>query len=179
MYDLADLKFFVTESNRIEGINRSPTKRELQAHADFLSLSTPQAGDIARFVAVVAPGKKVRDKPGMDVRVGHHIPPLGGPHVLKALWALLERVYFAHDPFEVHVAYEKLHPFMDGNGRSGRAIWLWQMLNQQHAPWAIRMGFLHLFYYQTLSGIGRVSDEDGNTRSSSAATSAEPSAGEG
>ena len=36
------------------------------------------------------------------------------------------------------------HPFTDGNGRSGRALWLWQMNN--HAPF----GFLHTFYYQTL-----------------------------
>jgi Fic family protein len=36
---------------------------------------------------------------------------------------------------------------MDGNGRSGRAIWLWQMLRQEGgAP----LGFLHHFYYQTL-----------------------------
>ena len=45
---------------------------------------------------------------------------------------------------ETHVRYELLHPFLDGNGRSGRALWLWLM---GQAP----LGFLHTFYYQTLS----------------------------
>jgi len=37
---------------------------------------------------------------------------------------------------------------MDGNGRSGRAIWAWQMLGDEQDPFAIP--FLHRFYYQTL-----------------------------
>jgi hypothetical protein len=30
-------------------------------------------------------------------------------------------------PYPAHIRYEKLHPFMDGNGRSGRAIWALMM----------------------------------------------------
>lgn len=43
-------------------------------------------------------------------------------------------------------AYETLHPFTDGNGRSGRALWLWAMGGIHRAP----LGFLHHFYYQAL-----------------------------
>jgi Fic family protein len=51
-------------------------------------------------------------------------------------------------PFAAHVRYEHLHPFTDGNGRSGRAIWAWQMLYQGRGE--IPLGFLHHFYYQSI-----------------------------
>ena len=115
------------------------------------------------FVKAVA-GKSIRNQRGMDVRVGNHLPPRGGPEIEYGLMGILDRVGDRENPWSLHVAYETLHPYMDGNGRSGRAIWLWQMIHQQDARWALRMGFLHLFYYQTLSGVGRVSNEAGNTR---------------
>lgn len=41
-----------------------------------------------------------------------------------------------------------LHPFMDGNGRTGRAVWAWAMQRDGQDPFAL--SFLHRFYYQTL-----------------------------
>ena len=46
---------------------------------------------------------------------------------------------------------------MDGNGRSGRALWLWQMVNQHN--YDMRLGFLHLWYYQSLQA-GQVDSGD-------------------
>jgi hypothetical protein len=147
-----DFRLFVKESNRIEGITRPSTKRELQAHVDLMD-AAPRLfiSDIEAFVGVVAPGKPLRQQAGMNVRVGSHIAPPGGQEIWEALLAILGRANDGEDPHSVHLAYETLHPFMDGNGRSGRAIWLWQMLRQREAFHALRMGFLHLFYYQTLS----------------------------
>jgi hypothetical protein len=155
------LGYFVTESNRIEGINRKPLKTELSAHAGLLALDELSVGQLEDFVRVVA-GRPLRRWPGYDVRVGNHIPPPGGPHIEEALVALLGRANAGADPFRVHVEYETLHPFMDGNGRSGRAVWLWQMLRQFRAPHALRMGFLHLFYYQTLSARSALSSDPGD-----------------
>jgi hypothetical protein len=90
------------------------------------------------------------DEPGMNVRVGAHIPPAGGPHIAIMLKSILAEVNTGTmSPYRAHLAYETLHPFMDGNGRSGRAVWLWQM--QRDTPYSsLALGFLHRFYYQTL-----------------------------
>lgn len=139
---------FVDESNRIEGIHRKPTLDEVQAHARFLVLQTVTVADMELFVSVVA-GKPLRRKPGMDVRVGRHVPPPGGPGIEATLKALLAVAHTRTDSaYEVHQQYEHLHPFMDGNGRSGRVLWAWQMLREGNDPFALP--FLHRWYYQSL-----------------------------
>jgi len=61
-------------------------------------------------------------------------------------------------PYLIHHAYETLHPFMDGNGRSGRILWACQMLAHDYSP-GLALGFLHCFYYQALShGQGRAKE---------------------
>lgn len=144
-----DLEEFVRESNRIEGILRAPKPQEIYAHAAFINVVQPTTADLEGFVGVIAPGHRLRDKHGLDVYVGNHVPPRGAPEIRTALDTLLARVNEGADlyhPWQAHIDYETLHPFTDGNGRSGRALWLWQM---QAAP----LGFLHQFYYQTLSGV--------------------------
>ncbi len=146
----SQLRTFVRESNRIEGISRTRPV-ELAAHAGLLRLSELSVGHIEDFVAAVAPGKRLRRYEHMNVRVGNYLAPPGGPHIERELEALLRRANAGADPFEVHQQYERLHPFMDGNGRSGRAIWLWQMIRQRGDDRPLSMGFLHLWYYQSLS----------------------------
>ena len=141
------LKDFVRESNRIEGILREPTVAEIDAHTALINLVFLETEALEAFVRVVAPGHRLRDQYGLDVRVGNHIAPRGCPEIRTTLDALIARIAEgagAYHPWQAHVDYETLHPFTDGNGRSGRALWLWQM---QTAP----LGFLHQFYYQTLS----------------------------
>lgn len=38
---------------------------------------------------------------------------------------------------------------MDGNDRSGRILWAWQMIEHNISP-GLSLGFLHALYYRTL-----------------------------
>ena len=154
-----DLYEFVRESNRIEGIRCEVTNEEFAVHEAFLNLSYVRVSDMERFVCVVQPGAKLREYAGMNVYVGNHIPPAGGPDIRGRLENLIE-IYTGDSvarllpiierskrAFNAHCSYEMLHPFTDGNGRSGRALWLRMMGGIQAVP----LGFLHTFYYQTLA----------------------------
>lgn len=147
--DDLDLDFFVEESNLIEGIDRAPTQEELQAHAVLIRPDATLLSDVALFVRTVA-GARLRVLHGMNVRVGAHVAPPGGPDIAAALQQLLGCMNDGKlDPFEAHRRYETLHPFMDGNGRSGRALWLWQMLREERPVYG--SSFLRTWYYHTLS----------------------------
>ncbi len=141
-----DILAFVRESNRIEGIIREATPQECQATEEFISADTLTIVRVKALVAVLQPNARIRDRAGLNVRVGSHIAPLGGPEIVDALEDILEFVP-VYEPYWTHHQYETLHPFTDGNGRSGRAIWLWQMIRcGGGAP----LGFLHHWYYQSL-----------------------------
>ena len=148
-YSRFDLTSLIVESNGIEGITRAPTGAELDATDTFLRKSRIGVEDVLSLARTYQPGVRLRDVRGMNVQVGNHLPPPGGPAIHGRLQDILEDACCATDSWTTHIAYENLHPFTDGNGRSGRALWAWQVLREK-GGYGLALGFLHSYYYQTL-----------------------------
>lgn len=144
----ARLEAFLRESNAIEGIHRDPYQTEIATAARFLEMETLTLQDLNDVQQAFAPGHVLRDQPGLDVRVGQYIAPAGGPAIRTRLLMILDGVPEHDTPYQVHVAFEMLHPYTDGNGRTGRILWAWHMRRVGRDPFGL--GFLHSFYYQTL-----------------------------
>ena len=150
-----NLSDFVIESNRIEGITRDgeDLQRDIEAHEYLLNQDELTVQNISDFVYAVS-GAKLRNKSGMNVFIGDHKPIDGSEEVERQLFFLLVDICAnALTPYEAHCRYETLHPFMDGNGRSGRVIWLWHAGQNSIGDWEdviFRRGFLHNWYYQSL-----------------------------
>lgn len=152
------LRDFVMESWRIERLDASDRIETLvEWHRTFCEIDVLETQHLVEAALVFTDGKgRLRSKEGMNVRIGSHYPPPGGPLVEMALSNLLNAIEWLH-PYEAHHRYESLHPFLDGNGRTGRMLWLWGM-RRQSRDWS--RGFLHEWYYQSLDH-GRL----GRTRS--------------
>ena len=147
----SDLIRFVKESNAIEGINREPTQGELEATLRFIERRPDElsVSGLELLVHAYQPDARLRNKVGLDVRVGKHIAISGSPWVETKLRCLLQDAeHNRKSSWEIHCEYEKLHPFTDCNGRSGRALWLWMIY--QESGRIPQLPFLHIFYYQTL-----------------------------
>ena len=140
---------FAKESNQIEGINSARRhKIHEEALRKFLQLDHVQIPQLDAFVKKIEPSAFLRTDPKHRVWIGGKEAPSANESYQMLGGLLCEVENLTKDPWEVHCEYEHIHPFIDGNGRSGRALWLWMMVRRGYD---LRYKFLQMFYYQTLS----------------------------
>lgn len=144
---------FIAESNKIERISEYDVESEFRIYKILLGRKYLNVSYVKAFAQAIQPGVLLRDRIGLNVRIGDHVPMAGGPDVVTELTDILEGGNNWYDNhWRTHIRYEDLHPFTDCNGRSGRAIWLWQM--QRRSVFTDdSLTFLHQFYYQTLGKV--------------------------
>jgi len=81
----------------------------------------------------------------IQVYVGNHVPPnaINVPHLVMQWRAdMLDMT-----PKQAHVKFEKIHPFVDGNGRTGRMLMWWHERKLGQAPTLIRSNEADRHYY--------------------------------
>lgn len=153
MPDNLAMEHFARESNLIEGILARPTEDTVDAHTRLLGCKAMTVEAVEAFVDAVEPGAGLRRRRGMDVTVGGHQPIPGGELVEHTLIGLLDRANRGTiGRHEFYLRYEHLHPFMDCNGRSGRAVWAWMFKRGMDE---VPTSFLHEFHRDALAAFDR------------------------
>jgi len=147
------LKALLWESNLIEGIDKPITEKQIEASRYIIETQQVGVADLSNWVLLFQPDGLLRDQYKMNVRVGVHIPPGGGPHITSRLESLMIQMRRGRaSAYKCHIDYLNLHPFMDGNGRSGRILLLWQAWHHEPKLFmdALQNGLLHTWYMETM-----------------------------
>lgn len=159
------IKPFMVESWEIEGLPE-PSIDILEATIKFIALDSLTLNDVKELHWWYCGSQhRLRDEanPFLNVVIGSYRPPPSSPDIAELLSKLLKNTEPNQtnrngDRFEtsytMYLKFEALHPFTDGNGRIGRAIWLWWVCRYQ-PEWAryIRsdggLGFKGTLHYQS------------------------------
>lgn len=90
----------------------------------------------------------------IQVYVGDYIPPASTlvPHLIGN-WLIDLKFLEKYTPKDMHIKFEKIHPFVDGNGRVGRMLMWWHEIQLGKPPTLIRSNEADRFeYYKWFRG---------------------------
>lgn len=100
-------------------------------------------------------------KSSVFIRGAEHIPPAPAD-VPRLLMEAIHQYYTSEQPLfyriaEFHIAFERIHPLTDGNGRTGRVLITKELLANDYAPGVItlndRTKYMKLLAEQNISGL--------------------------
>lgn len=126
---------FLSESNATEGVYDSVSLQQAVLAWKYLKeqdILTPavilETHKIISLLSNLLPSEKGYFRK-VGVRVGNQLG-LDWKKVPMAIEDWCEDVALYGNPKAMHIAYEKIHPFVDFNGRTGRLFYNWQMIKQ-------------------------------------------------
>jgi Fic family protein len=148
------------ESNAIEDIfDPAEIEQSLLAWHDLISRETLSHGAICHTQKVITlhqddlmPHQRgyYRSMSKVNIIVGNYHPPMAYMVDGRMDNWLLD--YEALGPWEAHVRFEKIHPFVDGNGRTGRMLMWWQEVKLGQEPTVIMAADRQAYYRRLEKG---------------------------
>lgn len=132
----------IRESNLIEGIDdRKEDRQSMKAWLWLLTQKKLDHSIIGQLQKIITKNQNdlvfnqrgfYRDVSKINVSIGNFA---GADFRMVKMfmdnWIL---DYKKLEPIEAHIRFEKIHPFVDGNGRTGRMIMWWQELHTGKLP---------------------------------------------
>lgn len=120
---------FLYQSNKIEGVMNTQALHDAIKAYDHLSEYDSLSHENVKETHEVLMENRQPDIAGQyrncQVYIGKEMPP-SHFQIKSMLDTLYEKMPdTAVDAIQLHVEFEKIHPFVDGNGRIGRIIYLW------------------------------------------------------
>lgn len=144
--NIEDMEEQIRQSNLIEGVN-DPREVSQSLHAWKFLLQQKELTHYA-ICMVQKIITKNQDNLQTEERGYYRRSPVFVGRDVKAAWGMIGSLmnnwvldmkdYNRHEPKHMHVRFEKIHPFVDGNGRTGRMLMWWHELKMGREPTIIK-----------------------------------------
>lgn len=143
----------IRNSNLVEGIDDpAEDRRSLRAWNWLQKLDVVSLADLFELHRRITLKQLRVSERGqfrrIQVYVGNHVPPAPVIAQIQAIEWLTDVIqhWRTLDPKEMHVRFETIHPFVDGNGRTGRMLMWWHEVKLGRKPTLIEVENRQAYY---------------------------------